>query len=482
MKTARLLRSAPTALLLAFLGMTACTAGADAADNAADDTGAEFSANKALLIEVQDAIGPATSHFIRQGIERAAGEGDALVILALDTPGGLDSAMREIIQAILASPVPVVTYVSPRGARAASAGTYILFASHVAAMAPATNLGSATPVAIGGSAPKMPTPDEKPPGDQPDQSNDKSAKQDDATGGSTAMERKTINDAVAYIRGLAKMHGRNADWAEKAVRVAANLTAEQALEQNVIDLIAADIPDLLAGIDGRTVKMSDGELTIASAGLVVERVEPDWRTRLLAVITNPTVAYLLMLIGIYGLIFEGYNPGAVVPGVVGAICLLLALYAFQVLPVNYAGLALIVLGIVLMAAEAFVPSFGALGIGGILAFVFGSIILIDTEAPGFAVSRPLIGGLALFSGALIMSIIYFAMKSVRRPIETGMEAMLGALAVASEDFDRNGNVFIHGETWSAETTSPVNRGQKVRVKAIEGLLLRVEPEQPGEAI
>lgn len=455
--------------LLLLLGAVALLA------HAQEEKTAPSSTNKtATLVEVQDAIGPATSHFIRQGIDLAAERGDALIVLALDTPGGLDSAMREIIQAILASPVPVVTYIWPRGARAASAGTYILYASHVAAMAPATNLGSATPVPIGSPAPATPKPEED------EKSGEKPSAADDAVEAATAMERKTINDAVSYIRGLAETHGRNADWAEQAVREAANLTSDQALEMNVIDVIATDTSDLLKQIDGRVVQMAYGEQTLATSGLVLDRLEPDWRTRLLAVITNPTVAYLLMLIGIYGLVFEGYNPGAIVPGVVGAICLLLALYAFQVLPVNYAGLALIVLGIVLMAAEAFVPSFGALGIGGILAFVFGSIILIDSEAPGYAVSRPLVGGLALFSSALVMSIIYFAMKGHRRPIETGVEGMIGALAVAREDFDANGQVFIHGESWSAQSTGPVHSGQKVRVKAVEGLVLKVEPEQSKE--
>lgn len=422
--------------------------------------------NVATLLEVQDAIGPATSHYIRKGIDTAVARGDALVILALDTPGGLDSAMREIIQAILASPVPVATYVSPRGARAASAGTYILYASHVAAMAPATNLGSATPVQIGGAPPAVP---KREPADD-DETKAKGTKES-----TTAMERKVVNDAVSYIRGLAEAHGRNADWAEKAVRDASNLTAEQALEMGVIDLIARDTGELLRLIDGRTVQMADGEQVIASSGLVLERIEPDWRTRLLAVITNPTVAYLLMLIGIYGLIFEGYNPGAVLPGVVGAICLLLALYAFQVLPVNYAGMGLMLLGIVLMAAEAFAPSFGALGIGGVLAFVIGSIILIDTDAPGFVVSRPLIGALALFSGLLVMSIIYFAMKSHRSPVQTGVEGMLGALAEAREDFSDTGMVFIHGESWQARTSAPVRAGDKVKVLAVDGLSLMVEP-------
>ncbi len=442
--------------------------------NAAESDDQNTVARTATLIQVQDAIGPATSHFIRQGIDRAVKRGDALVVLALDTPGGLDSAMREIIQAILASPVPVVTYISPRGARAASAGTYILYASHVAAMAPATNLGSATPVPIGAAPQGAP----RDPGGQQDEPAGEAAEDSDQSGSS--MERKTINDAVAYIRGLAETHGRNADWAEQAVREAANLTAQQALELNVIDVIATDTADLLAQIDGRSVNMADGTQVIASSSVVLDRLEPDWRTRLLAVITNPTVAYLLMLIGIYGLVFEGYNPGAIVPGVVGAISLLLALYAFQVLPVNYAGLALIVLGIVLMAAEAFVPSFGALGIGGIIAFVIGSVILIDTDVPGYAVSRPLVGGLALFSGLLVMSIIYFAMKGHRRRVETGIEGMIGTFAVAREDFDNTGQVFIHGESWTARTSGPVRTGDKVMVRNVEGLVLQVDPAASEE--
>src|SRR5690606_22207264 len=307
--------------------------------------------------------------------------GAPIFIVQLDTPGGLDTAMRDMIKATLASPVPVVIYVAPSGARAASAGTYLLYASHVAAMAPATNLGAATPVQIGSPPP---------PSSKPEQKEEKDDKEEPPVAG-TAAERKAINDSIAYIRGLAELRGRNAEWAESAVRTAASLSASAALEQNVIDIVAEDLDDLLRQLDGRRVRVSTGEVQLATRSLEVERIEIDWRTQLLSVITNPNVAYLLMLIGVYGLLLEGYNPGAILPGVVGGICLLLALYAFQVLSVNYAGLALMVLGIALIIAEAFSPSFGALGLGGIIAFVIGSIILMDTEVPGFQIARSLIG-------------------------------------------------------------------------------------------
>jgi len=341
------------------------------------------------VLQMQGAIGPATADFITRGIEAAEENGSALMVLEMDTPGGLDTAMRDIIQAILGSSVPVATFVSPQGARAASAGTYILYASHIAAMAPATNLGAATPVSIGGSAPAAPG---EPPAEEEEaeeaeevagettaDSDTEEVEGETADADpvsipqpSTASERKAINDAVAYIRSLAELRDRNADWAEDAVRAAESLSAQDAIEMNVIDLIANDRADLLRQLDGWELEINGAEVKLNTAGLTPIRFEPDWRTRLLEVISNPTVAYLLMLIGIYGLIFEGYNPGAIVPGVVGAISLLLALFAFQVLPVNYAGLALILLGVILMVSEFLVPSFGALGMGGIAAFVFGS--------------------------------------------------------------------------------------------------------------
>jgi membrane-bound serine protease (ClpP class) len=370
---------------------------------------------KAVKLQIKGAIGPATSNYIVKGIEYADEIDATLIIIEMDTPGGLDSAMRDIIKGILNSPVPVATYVSPKGSRAASAGTYILYASHIAAMSPATNLGAATPVQIGGGespAPASPAPD-----DDDAEGTDESEPQS----GKTAMEKKAINDAVAYIRGLAELRGRNGDWAEQAVREAESLSAQEALEQNVIDVVAESVPALLDAIDGRVVKVGDAEQALVTADMTIEDYEPDWRTKLLATITNPNVAYLLMLAGIYGLLFEGYNPGAILPGVVGAICLLLALFAFQILPVNYAGLALILLGVMLIVAEAFVPSFGALGLGGIAAFVFGSIILLDSDIPGLAIARALIGGVALTASTVLLAMVYLLMRIRRKPAVSDKE-------------------------------------------------------------
>ena len=396
-KLALLARLAALAILA--VGLTA-EAGAQETEPAA--------ARTATLLSIHDAIGPATSHYLARGIEAATDRGSTLIVIEMDTPGGLDTSMREIIQAILASRVPVVTFVDPQGARAASAGTYIVYASHVAAMAPATNLGAATPVAVGGTPPPEPSArdgagDSEPTeGAEPDVESDSPPR---APEPATASERKAINDAVAYIRSLAEQRGRNAEWAERAVRSGESLSAQAALAAGVIDVIANDLDDLLTKLDGRRVNVNGAEQTLRTDGLVSERVEPDWRTRLLAVITDPTVAEMLMLLGIYGLIFEGHNPGAILPGVVGAIALLLALYAFQILPVNYAGLALIVLGVVLIIAEFMVPSFGALGFGGIAAFVFGSVILIDTDIPGYGVSIPLLVAIATAAAFALLGLI-----------------------------------------------------------------------------
>ena len=420
-------------------------------------------ADTAIVLEISDAIGPATSDFFLRTLEQATERNAALIVLQMDTPGGLDSAMRDMIRAILASDVPVVTYVAPSGARAASAGTYLLYASHIAAMAPATNLGAATPVQIGGSPNEGRKPDEKPSGDGEPPSG-------------SAMERKAVNDAVAYIRGLAELRGRNAEWAEQAVRTAESLSASEAREKNVIDVVAADLPDLLRQIDGREVKMRRGTLRLATANLSLERVEADWRTQLLAVLTNPNVAYLLMLIGIYGLLLEGYSPGAIVPGVVGAICLLLALYAFQVLSVNYAGLGLMILGVALIVAEAFAPSFGALGLGGIAAFVFGSIILLDADVPGFRIARTLIGGIALAGGVVMLATATMLARSRRQPVTTGREQLLNERAIALESFDSEGSVRVHGEIWRARASVPIVKGQRLRILRIEGLVLDVAPD------
>ena len=440
--------------------------------NAAADV-EEQSSGEALLLEVSDAIGPATANYIVEGIDRAEEEGFSLVVLKLDTPGGLDTAMRDIIKRILNSKVPVVTWVAPEGARAASAGTYILYASHIAAMAPATNLGAATPISIGGNTPAPEKPDN--PGADESAADDGGKDSPAAANRPSAAEQKAVNDAVAYIRSLAEERGRNADWAERAVREGASLSSNSALEQNVIDVVARNLPELLKAIDGKTVNTVSGTTEIASSGLTIVTEEPDWRTELLSIITNPSIAYMLMLVGIYGLLFEGYNPGAIVPGVVGAICILLALYAFQLLPVNYAGLGLIVLGVILMTAEVFAPSFGALGLGGIIAFVFGSVILIDSDVPGFGIPLPLILGASVIGGLSVLGIVWFAVSSKNRRIVSGKEEMIGSMATALRDFQGKGLVHTHGENWSAFSEQAVAKGQVVRIKALEGLTVHIEP-------
>jgi membrane-bound serine protease (ClpP class) len=419
-----------------------------------------------MLLPVSGPIGPATSDFFVRNLRKANDEKAALVVVTIDTPGGLDTSMRDMVQAILASDVPVVAYVSPSGARAASAGTFLVYASHVAAMAPATNLGAATPIQIGGSSGAA-----APSGDGKEGKDEKSAEP------GTALERKQVNDAVAYIRSLAQLRGRNVDWAEKAVREGASLPADEALAAGVIDLIATDLPELLRAIDGRTVKLTSREAVLHTAGLVLRDVQPDWRTRLLSLITNPNVAYLLMLIGIYGLLLEGYNPGTVLPGTVGAISLLLALFAFQVLSVNYAGLALIALGVVLIVAETFVPSFGTLGLGGIISFVIGSVLLLDSGVPGFSIAWQLIGTMGLIGALLLLAIVSFAVRARRRPVVSGAEGLLREHAEAVESFERQGFVRVHGEVWAAVTQRPVREGQRLRIRKVDGLRLEVEPEQ-----
>ena len=439
---------------------------------------AQINEGPAVLLTIEGPIGPATSDFVTRSAKQAQEIGAAMIVIEIDTPGGLDTSMREIIQLILGSPIPVVTFVSPQGARAASAGTYILYASHIAVMAPATNLGAATPVAIGGPTPM--TPDASP----TDETQDPSSATNDENSGvpsaedvspNTTLERKAINDAVAYIRSLAEQRGRNAEWAEAAVRSAESLSAQAALENNVIDLIADDLTDLLQQLDGWEVDLNGSVVTINTARLPIQRFEPDWRTRVLEVISNPTLAYLLMLVGIYGLILEGYNPGGLLPGVVGAISLLLALFAFQVLPINYAGLALILLGIILMIGEFLMPSFGVLGIGGVAAFVFGSVILVDTDVLGFGVSVPLISAISFTAALALMGIIWFAMKSRARSVVSGIEEMVGTSGRALESFDREGQIWVHGERWLARASEPIARDQNLRVIKVEGLLLYVEP-------
>jgi membrane-bound serine protease (ClpP class) len=451
-------------------------------------------AKTATVLEINGAIGPATSRYITKGLEAARLNGSRVVVLQIDTPGGLDSSMRDIIRAILASPIPVVSYVSPPGARAASAGTYILYASHVAAMAPATNLGAATPVSIGGGNERgSGRPDEgageKPTTKTPEQATGNSPGQarapGDQAGGSptppegaatqSPMERKVLNDAVAYIRGLAELRGRNAEWAEQAVRGAASLSASAALQQNVIDVVARDLPDLLTQIDGREVHVGNHLMKLATRDLAITNLGPDWRVELLSVITNPTIAYGLLLIGIYGLLFEGYNPGAVFPGVTGAIALLIALFAFQILSVNYAGLALVALGIGMIVSEFFFPAFGSLGLGGLIAFIVGSLILFDTDIPGMNIGLPVIAAVATVGGLAIVAMAWVASRSLRRPVVTGVQAMVGETAESIATFTGRGRVRYGGEIWNAVSASSVRSGQIVRITRIDGLTVWVEP-------
>jgi len=439
----------------------------------------ESSAQAALVLDIAGPIGPATRDFITRTIEQSDPERVGLIIIRLDTPGGLDASTRDIVKAILSSPIAVATFVWPEGARAASAGTYIMYASHLAVMSPATNLGAATPVAMG--APRGASPAAGQPGKRAsEEETGTRGESDDASPAvaedySDPMSRKTVNDSAAWIRGLARLRGRNADWAEEAVRAAESITSEQAAEIGVIDFIAVDLGDLLERAHGRQVEVGHRIITLDTRGLTIEQVEPDWRNTFLATITSPTIAYLLLLIGIYGLVLEGYHPGAILPGVTGAICLLLALYALQMLPVNYAGLGLILLGVILMIAEVMAPSFGALGIGGIIAMVIGSIILIDTDVPGFEISRPLIGAVALTGALGLMAIIGFAVKARQRPVVSGREQLIGAQGVAMADFAETGEVFVHSERWTAISDKPVSEGQRVEVTGLEGLTLQVRP-------
>jgi len=423
------------------------------------------------VVPITGPIGPATADFVQRALDRAEADRVDLVVLQMDTPGGLDTSMRDIIKAILAARVPVATFVAPGGARAASAGTYIMYASPIAAMAPGTNLGAATPVDIGGPGPLPSAPEPPSKGKDADkgESPAKPGKSDDA------MTRKQVHDAAAYIRGLAQLRGRNVEWAERAVREAVSLPAQDALAQHVIDLVATDVPDLAQKLDGRKVTTAAGERVLATAGATITVAAPDWRTRFLAIITHPSIALILLTVGFYGLVFEVMNPGMVLPGVVGAIAILIGMYALQLLPTNYAGLALVLLGLSFIVAEAFVPAYGSLGIGGVIAFVVGALMLIETDVPGFGVPWPLIATLAVTSLLFLFGIAAAAMKARLRPVVSGREQMIGSHGVVVDNAEGEDWVRVHSELWRARSAHPLASGQTVRVTGKEGLVLTVVP-------
>lgn len=423
----------------------------------------DTSAAPVVSVQIDGAIGPASADHLHRALAAAVRQKAQLVVLRIDTPGGLDASMRSIIKDILASPVPVAAYVAPSGARAASAGTYILYASHVAAMAPASNLGAATPVAIGlpmpGGAPEHPAPARK--------ASEAQAPSPDA------MTAKRVGDAAAYIRSLAQLRGRNVEWAEKAVRESVSLSASEALEIKVVDLVASDLPDLLRQLDGREIKLGSGSVRLATQGAAVVEFEADWRARVLSVITDPSLALILLMVGIYGLLFEFSNPGFVLPGVVGAICLLLGLFALQMLPVNFAGLGLILLGVALLVAEAFLPSFGVLGLGGIAAFVIGAVLLFDSETPGFGIPPLLIGVLAATSAAFVLVVVAMAAKARRRPVVSGVSTLTGTTGELIEFSGGTGWALVEGEHWQVRGSGALQPGARVRVVRVHGRTLEV---------
>lgn len=435
-----------------FLG---CISGSNAAN---------YQPQQAHIIQINGVISPATEDYFSRSLEKAVKANAAFLLVRLDTPGGLDLSMREIIKQIISSPIPVVIYVTPSGARAASAGTYLLYASHIAAMSPATNLGAATPVQFAPSFSPGEDDNEPPAADKPKTESSENA-----------MTRKIVNDAVAYIRGLAELRGRNAEWAEKAVKEAVSLTADAALEQNVIDIVASNQQDLMQQLNDRKVNVLGSELTLNTEAITLIETLPDWRNKVLAVITNPNIAYILMMIGIYGLIFEFANPGSIVPGTIGSICLLLALFSFQVLPINYAGLALMLLGVGLMVAEAFQPSFGILGLGGVAAFVAGSVMLIDTELPGYGINIAVVAGVTVSTVMFFLIALTMVIRNRHHPVVSGREQMLGSVCVALEDFSNVGQVEVHGEHWRARTDRPIRKGEQGRVTGMTGLTLKIVP-------
>ena len=440
----------------------------------------------AVVLEVKGPIGPATTNYLSKGMDLATERDATLVVLQMDTPGGLLDSTRDIINAILASDIPVATYVSPTGSRAASAGTFILYGSHVAAMAPGTTMGAATPVQMGGAASLSADASDArqvpglPGQEAPEEEVDDTVAPAPEPG---AAEEKMIEDAVSYIRSLASLRDRNADWAERAVREAATATDEEALEEGAIDVRAESVADLLEQVDGMTVVVGSDreEVDLETAGAEIVERPPDWVDEILSLITNPNVALIFMMLGVYGLFFEFANPGAVFPGVMGGIFLLMGLYALNVLPISYAGLALVLLGVALMTAEAFAPSFGILGIGGLMAFALGALMLFDVPDATFAVSGWTVGFMTAVSGLVLIGLLGYLWRSQARPVASGdREALAGTMGVVNQWSGGRGRVLLRGEWWNAEGAEDLAEGDEVEVTSISGLTLTVRRRVPAE--
>ena len=391
-------------------------------------------------------INPVAAEYINHVLTEAQTAGGAAVVIRLDTPGGLDTSMRLIIKDITSSPVPVIVYVAPSGARAASAGVFILYAAHIAAMAPGTNVGAAHPVAMGGEM-------------------------------DAVMKEKVENDAAAYIKSIAEKRGRNIKWAEDAVRKSVSVTEKEALNLKVIDLIAEDIPSLLAAVDGKQVVTGAGKNVLHTKGAVLKEMPLGWRLEALKALSDPNIAFLLMTLGTIGLLAELYNPGAILPGIVGAISLILAFYSLQTLPINYAGVLLIILGIVLFILEIKVVSYGLLSLGGFASLILGALLLVKTDAPFLKVSLGFVVPTAMVMGGMLMTLTWMALKAKRRRAVTGPEAMIGSIAIAKTDVAPRGRVFVHGEIWDAVSDEPIHQGEEAKVKAVSGLTLKVAPHR-----
>ncbi len=435
------------------------------------------------VLNIKGAISPAYSDYLQRGMRQAKKNDSQLLLIELNTPGGVLTTTREMAQDIMASEIPVAVFVTPSGAHAASAGTFLLYAAHIAAMSPATNTGAATPVSMmpDNTKQKKDTKDDKQ--GTSDKTKDKSAKRNDGDN-NERLAQKSLEDTAAFIRSLAKFHGRNADWAEKSVTQAASLTAEEALKQGVINYIAADHHALITQINGKTVRLNENQsVTLDLTQAPVISYAPNWRTKILALLTDPNIAYFLLIIGINGLILEFYNPGTMVAGVIGAVCLLLALMSMHVLPINATGLTMVVLGLIFLASEAFIPSFGILGIGGLVAFIIGSLLLFDTEAmAGIGLDMSSIVIASGFSGLLIGTGIYILFKLRKLHNTTGMEAMMHSHATVTEWDGKSGKVELYGERWNArsENILDVNIGDKITITGKENLTLIVSTFSPAE--